>query len=293
MIQFSRKKHVEAFNLMSQTDNPEPSKATHAIWIFAARHDIYNNHINCIARSINFKALATTQVYANCDFEDDYLRIKAGLEMGAKLTAKRSGKIIADLNEEDYKLHAPLIIYNGSSEQNDAFKEAIEKGLGMISLPNYHPDKIVIIPLSKDKIHTGGQFDSLAEHINIDSRLHGLNKDNAEIVCVSSTYHLRRIQMLFHSKMFKNPFSSKAKITLWGTDRKFEHPCALTDIEGELSRIEMYSKSDDIGDPCEANWYSISSLKNWTPLRLTMGSHDSSSRMSHVNIDSKKANTLK
>lgn len=269
MIQFSGIQDAEAFNLINQTKNPPISDNTNAIWIFSARHDINQAHVNCNVNPVNFQSLASAQSIDQCDIKDDYLRIKAGLELGAKLTAKRAGKSVASLCPEDYELHAPWIIYNGSPVQNKAFHEALQNGLSTLSLPDYAAAKVVILPLAQDKMHTGGQFDGLAEQIKVDSRLQPLEGDGADVLCISSAFHLRRIQRLFNSKKFSCPFSPNANITLWGIDRNFQRPCAPEDVEGELKRITRYFETGDIGEPKveKVNWYALPSLRRWTPLQ--------------------------
>lgn len=260
---------AEELHLINQTANATPAKETQFIWVLSARHTITKEHNNCPVQSINYVANADISVNETktCDEEDDFQRMKYGLEIAQQIVAKRARKSIEELVGSDYEQHAPSIIYNGSPVQNKALHQVIHEGLKSKGLPYYPASKFIIFELAPKEIHTGGQLNALAILKESDERLSALNQPVANVTIVSSAYHIPRVRRLFDSKKFKNPFRSDAILTFAGIDRAYQRPCAQDDCKGEKDRIKNYTQSGDIGKPTKSNWYDLSSLKNWTPLR--------------------------
>jgi hypothetical protein len=263
--------HSEEFNLIEQTQNPPVPPETNYIWILSSRHTVSRKHINCPIQPAVYQITQTDHPEAMaCDVGDDYERIRIALELAQKLTAQRAQKNIDKLTQKDYQKHGPYIIYNGLPKQNTELKRVIgsKNGLINLSLPKYPKSKFILLPLHKDQMHTGGQLNSLALAISQrkDKRLLGLSVDKVHVTIDTSAYHLARTRRYFNSKTFQNPLPH-ARITFVVSDRKFQRPCIERDCKGEITRIENYTKTKDIGEPVASNWYDIASLKNWTPLR--------------------------
>lgn len=252
----AKRKGAEEFHLISKTKNSPVPKATECIWILSSRHDIEKQHVNCPKNSINYKPCSTSDIELDeCDVEDDFLRIQAALEIGAKLLAKK----------EDPK-HAPLIVYNGLPAQNASFRKILEgEGLKSVGLPEYPLSKILILDLDPDHYHTPGQFQSMAKECTSHPLLKNVNKPEAKITIVTSAYHGPRVRRLFDSKIVDQPFP-RAQVTLHLIDREFKRPCIMRDLEGELNRIETYLGNGHIGEPRPANWF-MANVNCWTPLR--------------------------
>lgn len=266
MLKFKGLPGEEEYHLMYQTRNPLIPGDTEFIWVLSSRHDIFQRHLNCSQQSVNFPVQDGKN--HQCDIADDFKRIEGAFTLGKQLFLKRRKEFQSDDNE----LY-PLIIYNGWPEQNTSFREAIKAGLKSLDLIDYPASRILIIDLADSKdIHTGTQFNNLAEKIKTEPLLEKLKQGKNSIAIVTSAYHIPRVRRYFSSPIYTNPFSQETKITFHAIDRKFMRPCARADLKGELQRISKYQEAGFIGKEGVGNWFDARalSLRKWTPLRESL-----------------------
>jgi len=167
------------------------------------------------------------------DQEDDYHRMRVGIETAREVAALRSGKNILELTDEDLKLHGPIIIYNGRPKHNADFKEALKFNL----IRDYPHSKFLVLELPHDQLNSKGHFISVANHIDL---------SNQEIGFVTSAYHLPRIGRMFSENPPHNYFGDDVKIYAYLYDRKFSAPGIEEDLVSEAIKIREYVAKGDL-----------------------------------------------
>lgn len=115
-------------------------------------------------------------------------RLETGIKVAKEVAAKRLGKTVDELTEEDLKEQAPSVYWNSTDWANDNLRERIEEGfLKQFQFPE---EKLVVAP-NLDLKHTGDQFKQIEDRV-IDGQ--------RKIAIISDTYHLPRVKRYLGSK---------------------------------------------------------------------------------------------
>lgn len=209
----------EYFKIASNV-NPEPTPDIDYVFVLSARASYLQNPID--NPNIPDKA-------------DDYNRMRLGIEIALKVTAKRVGKTVDKLTKEDILLYGPEIIYNGLMKHN----YEMVKSIAMINpaLADYPIEKIIILDLPKDNGNTKGQFLCVKEKLKI---------KNTSVAVVTHAYHYPRVSRMLGEAAPLNPFGKNVKCYAMLVDRTFQAPGAKEDISGELDRIPAYFAKKDL-----------------------------------------------
>jgi hypothetical protein len=166
------------------------------------------------------------------DKEDDYQRMRLGIEIARKITALKASK--RKISNDDIIRHGPIIIYNGRPKHNQDLKVALfEKNL----ITDYPASKFLILDLPHDQLNSKGHFISLAQNVDL---------NNKHIAIVTSAFHFPRIgRMLSENEPF-NYFGKNVTIYAYLYDRAFKAPGILVDIYDEAQKIPTYVAKGDL-----------------------------------------------
>jgi hypothetical protein len=167
------------------------------------------------------------------DHEDDYNRMRLGVELAKEITSIKSKLNINQITFEDINIYGPSIIYDGRREHNYALKIALKEHL----LNDFPEDKFIILDLDPSMYHTKGQFERLKK---------GFDFSNKHIAIITHAYHFPRVARMVGNKPPYNYLGHNVKISFYLVDRKFDAPGALNDLVGEALRIDKYYKKGDL-----------------------------------------------
>jgi hypothetical protein len=205
---------------LKDSEDPDPSPSIEYLFVLSAS----NSYLK------KFTYIKST------DLEDDYNRMQLAIHTAKKIVALRANVRLDELNFEIMRHYGPIIVYNGSEEQNDDLKYALEKGM-----PDYPDDKFIILNLPKQEINTKGQFLSIKQDLPL---------DNVSIGIITHAYHFPRIARMLGKEAPLYPFGDNVTKYAFLVDREFLSPGIIDRINGEIERIPLYiNKGDLTQDP--------------------------------------------
>jgi hypothetical protein len=209
---------ISKLRTIYDNENPEIDPKIEYVWVLAGRSSY-------LKRPVDRPDIA--------DLNDDYNRMRQGIEVARAVVAKRLTKPSNNLTEDDLIKNGPIIIYNGRPEHNKDFKQALKDNL----IKDYPKEKFLIFELPLTMQNTKGQFVSIKKNINL---------HDTTIAIVTHGYHFPRVSRMIGTTPPFDYFGQNVKTYFFLVDRKFEAKGALEDIIGELKRILLYIKKSDI-----------------------------------------------
>ena len=191
------------------------------------------------------------------DPEDDYYRMRMGVEIARKIFAAKGIRV--------------PIFYNGRTLHNEYLREALKRGLF-----DYPKEFFIIRPIFPE--NTIGQAKSFKDFLE--------TQESATIAIVSSAYHLPRVSRTFgnlsptisesserdpkglikkDSTKFGVEMSKleEANLLLFGIDRDFKRPGIEKDLRGELDAMKNYSSG---ASPTIARYQPLNTFLNKTDI---------------------------
>lgn len=203
-------------NQLKDSQDPEPDPTIKYMIVLSASHSY----------------LHTPDVGSSPDLEDDYNRMELALNTAKKIAALNAHTKIEELNLELLRQHGPLIVYNGSEEQNHDLQSALNR-----DMVNYPKDKFIILDLPKDNINTKGQFLSIKQHLPL---------THVTIALITHAYHFPRIARMLGENAPLYPFGNHVKKYAFLTDRQFLSPGIDDHVKHEIEKIPTYIDKGDL-----------------------------------------------
>ncbi len=207
--------YIDEFEELNKHRNPIPTANIDYVWVLSGRSTYLGNPVDT-ANAIK-------------DKWDDRNRMQLAIKIVKEVTAARTGNPVATLFKKDYLLHAPKLIYNGVPKHNFEFE--------MASLPDGTIDgvpfeRVTLLPLDMDKLHTGGQF------LSVKAAKLPLAR-NHHFALVTHAFHSPRVSsMVDHSP---TTCFGRGNCFAFSVDRVFQAPGAMLDMQGEiLGRSSKY-----------------------------------------------------
>ncbi len=151
-------------------------------------------------------------------------RLETGIEVAKKVAAKRLGKKVEELTQQDIIENAPPVYWNGTDEGNDNLRQRISEGF--LEKYDFPAEKIIISP-NLGIQHTGHQFEKIED---------GIIEGKRKIVIVSDTYHLPRVKRYLDKKDSK---INKENAVLYASEPK---RVPVGKALGEIKKIPKYIK---------------------------------------------------
>ena len=139
---------ISEINRIHLQVNPEVDANLNYVWILSGRYTYKQTNSGSAAQNAN-----------GVDVNDGYNRIRLGIKIARKATAKKLGKPEKSLTLEDIRNHGPMILFNGGPEDNEVLEKALAEG----EITDYPKEKFNIFSLPKEQVHTGGQFKTLQQ----------------------------------------------------------------------------------------------------------------------------------
>jgi hypothetical protein len=198
------------------TQNPEPDASVDYLFVLSAS--------NSYLKKLTFK---------NCtDLEDDYNRMHLAFHIAKKIAALKANVNLEELNFEILRRFGPKIVYNGSEEQNEDLKNAVEN-----SFQHYPKEKFIILNLPKNEINTKGQFISLKKYLPL---------DNVSVGIITHAYHFPRVSRMLGNEAPLYPFGTNVVKYAFLVDRQFVSPGIEDRVTDEIRKIPIYVKKGDL-----------------------------------------------
>ncbi|HJD56361.1 MAG TPA: hypothetical protein LFW21_07155 [Rickettsia endosymbiont of Pyrocoelia pectoralis] len=217
-----RQNFISEIQNIYATENPEIDKNIKYVWVLSARHSY--NKMPIISHAQNIGAV---------DKEDGYNRMKLGIDIAREVAAKKLGKQVSNLSNEELRKYGPIILFNDGAEGNNLLQEDLDKN----EIKDYPKENFYIFALPENQANTRGQFKTLyKEHED-----GNIDLNNAEIVIVTHAYHFPRVQRYFDDKPnFDFFYNHNTKPIIFLVDRKFETVGVDNELKQELSKLPSY-----------------------------------------------------
>jgi hypothetical protein len=202
-----------------KTENPEVSQDLRYVWVLSSRYSYRKTHVT-----------TSPQNLSSIDVEDGYNRMRLGIWIARRATAKKIGKAEVKLTIEDLTAYGPVILFNGEDENNEVLADVLAKN----EITDYPKEKFYIFSLPKEMVHTGGQFQTLKKQHEEGK----LNLTSAKIAIITHAYHWPRVGRYFGNVEGYN-FLHKvdASVSAYLIDRKFEAPGVINELKSEMHKL--------------------------------------------------------
>ena len=171
-----------------------------------------------------------TLISFTVDEEDDYNRVRAGIEWALNITKKKLRK--GQLTDEDIEKEGPYIIYNGTKEHNRILRKVLDEG----GIKDYPKSKFFIWEL--EEINTKGQL------LSVQKGLKNQGPSPIYLGVVTHAYHLPRVARYF--KLYEEFYSLFKGIIPMPVDPYFQALSSEQDMEGEINRLAEYAHKGDL-----------------------------------------------
>lgn len=217
--------NLEAINVQQEIDelkgsqDPEPNPSIEYLIVLSGSNSYLKKKFTYIKST---------------DLEDDYNRMQLAIHTAKKIVALRANVRLEEvnLNLKLMRDYGPKIVYNGSEEQNQDLKYALEN-----SIQDYPSDKFIILNLPKNEINTKGQFLSIKKELPL---------DNVTVGIFTHAYHFPRIARMLGKDAPLYPFGENVTKYAFLVDREFLSPGIIDRINGEVERIPIYINKGDL-----------------------------------------------
>ncbi len=201
---------------LKDTQNPEPNTSIDYLLVLSAS--------NSYLKKLTFK---------NCtDLEDDYNRMQLAFQIARRIAALKANITVDELNTELLIRYGPKIVYNGSEEQNEDLKNALETSIG-----DYPKENFIILDLPRNEINTKGQFLSFKKDLFL---------ENASIGIITHAYHFPRVSRMLGKGAPLYPFGTNVVKYAFLVDRQFVSPGVTDRVKDEIRKIPVYIDKGDL-----------------------------------------------
>lgn len=208
---------------IATSQNPEPDPAIEWIIVLSGRGSYLKNAVD--APDI-------------ADKEDDYQRMRLGIEAARRIVARRLGKPVDSLTHQELVQYGPMIVYNGRPLHNQELVNA----LGDSILTDYPFEKFILFDLTPGQYHTKEQFLCIKNKLNI---------SNTAVMVITNAFHFPRVSRMIGEAALVNPFGPNTRCQVILNDRQFRSPGIEKDIRGEFERVPKYIATGDLAvEPC-------------------------------------------
>jgi hypothetical protein len=213
-----RRAFVQEIRSIASHDNPKVSPDVNYVFVLSGRGSY-------LKRPVDRPDIA--------DREDDYNRMRLGINIARTITAFRLGKEVKDVTNAEIASSGPIIIYNGRPKHNEDFKKALADKV----ITDYPPTKFLVLDLPPDQLNSKGHFLSIKQNLDL---------SNQELAIVTSAFHFPRIGRMLSNQGKFNYFGSNVKIYAYLYDREFKAPGTIQDLMDEAQKIPAYIAKGDL-----------------------------------------------
>jgi hypothetical protein len=175
------------------------------------------------------------------DLEDDYNRVNYAINLAKDIAASKKKISINQLNIEDLKIYGPPIIYSGTKEHNFAIKFSFGNKL----INDFPADKFILFNANYNPIEDKAYLQSIKNEINL---------SNKKVAIITHAYSLPRIARMLDNEPPYDFMGKNSKIIFFVVDQKFNSPGALENLINEATKIDLYSRTQQIRKTVNFNY---------------------------------------